>query len=332
MARVSALLAIVVPMFAACGPATPQPQNAGNPEPVPSASAQPKSSDDTLVRDAIKRGEAAVKAGDFKGAKDIFQGVLDRRAGNPRALYYLGVCNENLGDKTAAEKFYRDALAKAPELGDAALNLSAMLMDLGRTDDAIKVLRAGIEKTPSDPMLHANLGHALSKSGDKAGAAAEYRLALKLGEDDATRLALASTLAASGKKDEALVELKKVADTSRKREVLATVGDALSRLGAYGECVAAYDRAIKIEVAAQLYVQRGICRRELKDDDGSKKDFESATKADPKYAPGWYYLGVFWMGQKNNAEALKALEKAKQLAPNSKAAERIAEIKKGKNK
>ena len=332
MSRVPALLAIVVvPLLAACGPATPSPQTSGDPEPVPAATA-PKSSDDLLVRDAIKKGEAAVKAGDFKGAKDIFQGVLDRKAGNPRALYYLAVCHENLGDKVAAEKFYRDALAKAPELADAALNLSAMLIELGRVDDAVKALRAGIEKTPSDPMLHATLGHALSKSGDKAGAAAEYRLALKLGEDDATRLALASTLAASGKKDEALAELKKLADSSRKRDVLATVGDALSRLGAYGDCVAAYDRAIKIETAAQLYVQRGICRRELKDDEGSKKDFESATKADPKYAPGWYYLGVYWMGQKNNAEALKALEKAKALAPNSKAADRIAEIKKGKNK
>jgi Tfp pilus assembly protein PilF len=327
MSRFVSVALIALPLLAACAGSPAQPPQTA-PETV--ADAEPaKKGDDQLVRDAIKRGEAAVKAGDFKGARDLFIGVLDRRPGHPRALHYLGVCSENLGDKAAAEKYYRDALAKAPEFSDAVLNLSAMLIDDGRIDEAVKTLRAGISKTPSDPMLHANLGHALSRADDKPGAIAEYKLALQLGEDPGTRLALAAVLASAGKKDEALAALKKLG-SSRNREVLATAADALARLGAHGECVAAYDKAIALGDAAQLRVQRGICRTELKDDAGAKADYDAALKLDANYAPGWYYLGMYWMGQKNNAEALKAFEKARQLAPKSKAAERIAEIKKGK--
>jgi Flp pilus assembly protein TadD len=337
MPRFATVLALVVPMFAACTGANPHPVTSG-PEPVPEAStATPaKSPDDQIVRDAIRRGEAALKAGDFKGAKELFIGVLDRKPGYARALHYLGVCNENLGDKAAAEKNYRDALAKAPELADAALNLSAMLMEAGRNDDAVKVLRASIEKTPADPMLHANLGHALLRSGDKPSAIAEYRVALKVGEDAATRLALASTLLDSGKKEEAQAELKKIATSSTSREMLATVGDALARTGAFAECVSAFDKAISVKAAPELHVQRGVCRHQLKDDAGAKNDYDAAIKLDKDYAPAWYYTGMYFFGQDKSAEAIKAFEKVRQLKPDGpfgkKATDRIAEIKKGKKK
>lgn len=337
MSRFVSALALIVPMLAACSGANTPPVTPG-PEPVPEAStATPaKSADDQIVRDAIKKGEAALKAGDFKGAKDLFVGVLDRKPGHPRALHYLGVCNENLGDKQAAEKNYRDALAKAPELADSALNLSAMLMEGNRADEAIKVLRTAIEKTPADPMLHANLGHALLRSGDKGAATSEYKLALNLGEDAATRLALASVLLESGKKEEAQAELKKIASRATNREMLATVGDALARTGAFAECVSAFDKAISIKAAPELHVQRGVCRHQLKDDAGAKNDYDAALKLDKDYAPALYYTGMYFFGQDKNAEALKAFEKVRQLKPDSpfgkKAADRIAEIKKGKKK
>jgi Tfp pilus assembly protein PilF len=334
--RIACFLAALLPLACAgSGPASTTPTSQS---PQPSASAPapsaPKSSDDNLVRDAIKKGEAALKAGDFKEAQRLFVGILDRRPNHARAKAYLGVCLENLGDKDGAEKKYREALVAAPDLVDAALNLSALLIDSGRSDQAVAVLRAGLKAAPSDAQLHANLGHALSAS-DKASAMEEFRLSLKIDDNPQTRLALAALLREANKKDEAIAEIKKaLAAAGTNREILGSIGDAFARNGAYGECVAAFDKAIGAGPAAELYVQRGLCRHQLKDEKGAKEDYDRALKADPNYAPAWYVTGEYYQQADKKAEAIKAYEKCQQLKPDSpwgkKSATRLNELRKGK--
>lgn len=318
-------------LLIACGGTTQQANQPADPvEPGPADTAAP--STPAASSPELKKGEASLEAGDFKAAKETFETILKKEPGNARALYYLAVSLEKLGDKQGAEKSYRDAMAKAPELADSALNLSAMLIEDGRNDDAVKVLKTALAKSPQDPGLHANLGHALVASGDKEGAIKEYQQALRAVDDPQIRLALASLLAATGKKELAAAELKKIAAKADKRDLLATVGDALGRVGAFADCAAAFDKAIQMQPAAELHVQRGLCRHELKDDAGAKADYDQAVKLDANYAPAWYYLGMHLSNAGKKAEAIKAFEKCKQLKPDSaygkKAAERIAELKK----
>ena len=103
-------------------------------------------------------------------------------------------------------------------------------------------------------------------------------------------------------------------------------------MGAFADCAAAFDKAIQLQPAAELHVQRGLCRHELKDDAGAKDDYDKAIKLDGTYAPAWYYLGMHLRDAGKKADAIKAFEKCKQLKPDSphgkKAAERVAELKK----
>jgi Flp pilus assembly protein TadD len=325
----------------ACASATPPARTPGAQTPgaeAPVASAEPAAgselgADDAAVRDALKKGEGALEAGRLPEAKKVFEGVLASHAGHPKATFYLGVLAEKQGDKAEAEKRYRAALERAPQLAEAAVNLAAMLVEAGRNDEAVKVLEPAVEKNPADPLLHTNLAFALAATGNKEGAVVHYRAALKAADNPETRFALAVALVEAKKKDEAVGELKKVLSAGQaNRALVASVARYLGKAGAYADCVAAFDKAIGMQAAAELHVGRGICRHELKDEAGAKDDFDKAVAVDPKYAPAYYYLGEHYLVAKKSVEAQKAFEKCVALAGGGaigkRAAERLAGMKK----
>ncbi|MCR5884175.1 tetratricopeptide repeat protein [Rhizobacter sp. J219] len=84
-------------------------------------------------------------------------------------------------DLVAAERAYRHALEADPEHAPAALNLSALLCEQGRCDDAIQLLGEALRHRPDDANLHFNLGIALEdqRRNDEAIAAYEHALALQ---------------------------------------------------------------------------------------------------------------------------------------------------------
>jgi tetratricopeptide (TPR) repeat protein len=84
-------------------------------------------------------------------------------------------------DPAAAERAYRQALDADPEHTPAALNLSALLCEQGRCDDAVQVLAHALARRPDDAGLHFNLGIALEdqQRADEAIAAYEGALALQ---------------------------------------------------------------------------------------------------------------------------------------------------------
>jgi tetratricopeptide (TPR) repeat protein len=137
---------------------------------------------------SFARGNAALAAGDFKAAEQIFQGVVQQdpaahdawlalalialRAGAPdiaverarravdldrnNALYLnnLGIAYSELGDLRAAEKACRRALRINPAYGEGHYNLAKALHKQGRHRDALQEYeRAHKLKPQSMPML-----------------------------------------------------------------------------------------------------------------------------------------------------------------------------------
>jgi predicted Zn-dependent protease len=83
-------------------------------------------------------------------------------------------------DPTAAERAYRHALDVDPEHAPAALNLSALLCEQGRCDDAVQVLDLALQHRPHDAELHFNLGIALEDQRRTEEAIAAYERAIAL--------------------------------------------------------------------------------------------------------------------------------------------------------
>jgi Flp pilus assembly protein TadD len=267
----------------------------------------------------VDRAINSIKAGDFRSAKAACEQALHKNPKNGTASYYLGVALENLGDKAAAEQAYKDAMANAPDVAEAAINLGALYLDGKKWDDAIAVTQKGLVKRSDDPALHANMAFALRGKGDKTGAAAEYERAVKVVGDNAElRYAYGTLLLEMGNKAKAASELKAALSVAgANRALIASIGRSLGSAGAFAECVSALDKAIAAGDDVELRVRRGLCRHSLKDEPGAKSDFEAALKLDPKFGPAHYYLAESLLATGDNAQAAKEFDLAASAAPQS---------------
>ena len=308
--------ALVSALFlAACGGGTPEPHPPESDPPLgdPAAGeAAPASSA------KVQQGMDAIQAGDFAKAKELLLQAQGEAPNDPQAAFYLAVALEQLGDVPGAIEQYKKALSLDPKLPEASQNLSAILIDQNDAKSALPIITAGLQHTPNHPGLLMNHALALEATGDKAGAVDAYGKAAAASPDNIElAYAHAELLAGAGKKDEAVTALKKVV-VSDDPKLLAAAGNVFGKLGAFGECVGALDRAIekvgKTKPAAALHVRRGVCRHEMKDDAGAKSDYDAAVALDADFAPAHYYLGMHLKAAGKKKEAIAALEKAAKLA------------------
>jgi tetratricopeptide (TPR) repeat protein len=310
----SAALALALALaLAACAGQEParEPALTADPPVGPSGG----SADDGAVQTEIERGIAYVKNEKYAEAKEHFQKAISIKP-TPAGYTYLGIAAEKTGDRAGAEAAYQGALKLDPGFAEAAQNLGALYLDdPPRPDEAIAVLKAAIAKSADNGRLYQNLGFAYGLKGDLDGAGKAYEASLAKGEDAQTRFAWGALLQEHKQPEKAAEQLKKALDATRDdAPLLVSIGRLLGSTKAYGDCVRAFDRAIKIKATdPEWYVRRGTCRHELKDEDGAQKDYEAAVKADPKFAPAHYYLGLSFLVQKKRLNATLELEKAVKL-------------------
>jgi Flp pilus assembly protein TadD len=298
-------------MLSACDPPPPK-------DPVlvadPPAGTQGNAADDGAVQTELERGIAYIKNEKYAEAKEHFQKAIAVKP-TPSAYTYLGIACEKTGDRPGAESAYKSALSVDPGFVEAAQNLAALYLDdPPRPDDAIAVLKPALAKSP-DPRLFQNLGFALGLKGDVEGAGKAYESALAKGEDPQVRFAWGALLLEHKQPEKAAEQLKKALDAAKDDPpLLVSIGRMLGSAKAFGDCVRAFDRAIKIKGSdPEFFVRRGTCKHELKDEDGAQKDYEAAIKIDAKFAAAHYYLGLSHLSQKNKLKATVELENAMQL-------------------
>jgi Tfp pilus assembly protein PilF len=96
-----------------------------------------------------------------------------------------GVRRYQAGDWAAAAAAWQEALRLDPEHARAALLLGALLTEAGHPEKGAALLRAIVERTPTDGEAWGALGAALSAMGDKVGAVACLRRAVYCNPADA---------------------------------------------------------------------------------------------------------------------------------------------------
>ena len=89
-------------------------------------------------------GETAYKAGNFSEATKVFEQYTSEKPNNAWGHYMLGLSAWKSGDSAKAEKAFDESLRLDPNHFKSLLNLSRVLIDQGRYDDALpKLTRAG---------------------------------------------------------------------------------------------------------------------------------------------------------------------------------------------
>ena len=103
--------------------------------------------------------------------------VIERGA-DAAALFEKALSLES-ADLEGALQAYRQAIAADPKLLDAHINLGLLLHEAGRSAEAERAYRAGLEACGGDPLLWYNLAVLLEDAGRKLEALTAYEAALK---------------------------------------------------------------------------------------------------------------------------------------------------------
>lgn len=341
LASIAASIAFgIVAQTTACGgppaqPVTPDPPLGPTTPPLTTTGAKPETAAPS-TSDDVTRGTAAVKAGDWNGARSAFEAAIQKNPKQADAYFYLGLVMDKTGDKAAAEKNYKQALELQPDLQEAAENLTAIYVEGQKFDEAIGIAKKALARNAKNAEMQLNLAVALSGKGDVDGASKAFDDALKLAPNDARfYLAYADHLGAAKKNDEAIAKLKQAQRVAGEDPaLLGTIGYAFRTAKAVPECIAAFDKAITIKDNPDFRTNRALCKLAAKDKPGATADFQAAAAAkDPPFAPAHYWLGLMFHEDGKFPEAAAEYEaylKAAPKGPMAKAAE--AKLKQAKDK
>lgn len=331
------IIAIAALAISACGGTETEPKN---PELVADPPLDGESGPQKgAAQNDLQRAIAYIKNERWAEAKASLERSLATSPKSAEANYYMGLVHEKENDPAGAEASYKAALAVDPTFAEAAQNLAALYLSANppRPDDAIPLLRKALEKAPGDPGLSQNLGYALGLKGDIEGATKAYETGIAKQDSVEARFALATLLVEAKQAEKAVPHLKKVVEgTKDNAPMLATAARMLAFGKAYGECVAAFDRAIKLKGDdPEWFVRRGTCRHELKDEAGAMSDYQAALKLKPDFAAAHYYVGLSLLDARKPQTAQLSMEKAVQYGgdtPIGKAAREKLKLLKSMNK
>ncbi|MCC6452273.1 MAG: tetratricopeptide repeat protein, partial [Acidobacteria bacterium] len=119
---------------------------------------------------------------DYDAAAKEFLEVVKSEPSWTEGYQWLGSALKQLGDLDAAMAAYRKAIRLAPEDSRPHVDLGVCLTEKKRYTQAIKMLKRGLDLKPycTEADIRVFLAEALLRSGNIAGACAEWRLVLKI--------------------------------------------------------------------------------------------------------------------------------------------------------
>jgi tetratricopeptide (TPR) repeat protein/SAM-dependent methyltransferase len=120
------------------------------------------------------------RAGQFAAAERLYREVLARTPRHAPALHFLGVLRHQQGDSAAAVELIGQAIAADGNVADFHYNLGVILEAIGRRDEAAARYRAASELKPDHFGAWLNLGNVLIAVGQLEVAEAACRTAASL--------------------------------------------------------------------------------------------------------------------------------------------------------
>jgi superkiller protein 3 len=232
-------------------------------------------------------------------------------------------------------------LAEVAALGvssSLALERGQSLLAAGRPAEAAVELEKVVAARPDDPFAHLALAAARRQAGQLAAAIPHYQRALELDADlPEARLELGLLLAAVGRTEEAVAQLRRVAaglgpgaEAERARVVRESLGRALLRRGDVVEALAELERAEALgPLSAEGYNDWGSALAQQGRFAEAAGRFRRALEVEPGDARAWVNLGLAHEGLGRPREALEYYRKALEIQPDPLAASRIQALQAG---
>lgn len=193
-------------------------------------------------------GIAFAGAGKLTDAVAEYQESLGLNANSSQAENNLGSALAQQGHLDDARQHFEIALRINPDNASAEVNLgNALSAEGGHEQEAMELLKNGVEKLPTSPDGQNGLGVALAHAGNLEDAAAHLRKAVDLAPQDAGyRYNLGRVLAARGMFGDALPQFSEAARLTKMQDpaVLQMLAAMQSETGRYAEAAATAQAAL----------------------------------------------------------------------------------------
>lgn len=143
---------------------------------------------------------------------------------------------------------YRQILSVVPDQLEALHFLGVLLHQVGRCEEAVKLIRAALEIDPGYVAAHNNLGNVYKEQRELAAAEASYRRAIELQPDfvDAHNN-LAAVLSDQDRYDEAVAECRRTIELSPEMAELTAGAGSLAERGLHADAADEYLRAMAVK-------------------------------------------------------------------------------------
>lgn len=129
---------------------------------------------------ALGAGASWARVETWRDERALWQDALDRAESSPTPLAALGDAELRAGDPHAAIARYRQALALAPDLTVARLNLARALDAAGEPAQALAESEEAVRRDPTDAVALNHWGARLARAGSREEARARFDHAVAL--------------------------------------------------------------------------------------------------------------------------------------------------------
>jgi tetratricopeptide (TPR) repeat protein len=275
------------------------------------------------------------------------------RQKDPGELFNAGIEAQQRGDFQTAIRDYRAFLAVRPNDFEAKVNLGAALVHEGQYDAAIEMYRSALPSAPRKEGILLDLGLAYFKKGDFENAHDQFQtvdesepenaqVAILLGETDvrlgksadAVRLlaplepenvsntdfeyVMGSALISSGKRDEGVARIERVAKATSSAGAYYLAGTTLLKTNSFARARPDLEAALRLDPKLpDIYTLTATARDNTGDLKGAETGFREALKLNPDDFTANLYLGAILYKRRQLAEAKPYLERALELDPRS---------------
>jgi len=314
----------------------------------------PSQSAQTQVRDAYQAGETALRRGDLASAKRSFMRVLELVPSDVGARVNLGVVFMREKNWPQALAYLGQAEKLAPQVSGIRLNIGLANYKQGEYAAAIPEFESVLREDATSVQARRLLGlcYLFQERYAEAAAALEplwpvsngdlsylYSLAVAAGQgghpqlekqaltqlmdtgkdSPIVHLLLGKAYMAHGDDEHALTELQTAANGDSKLPLLHyNLGLIYRHNGEMEEAKAEFLQDVALEPAVAFnYDQLGLLASLKGKEREAEAYFENAVKCDRRLGASWFGLAKIYRQEKRYSQALKALDEARALDPQS---------------
>ena len=265
------------------------------------------------VLDAMRHVGVLLQTGDFRGACDRLQAIVEQHPDYAEALRLLGGVRLALGDNEGAEALLRKAVAVDPGWAPSLATLGELLLNSGRPDEAVPLLQRAAQRMPHAALLLARYYNDRQRPAEALVIAAPLCASGQAPAELVTQHVAA--LAALGRQNEAVGFYRKLLDASPDNPAIAhALAIALAAASQHAEAERVTDHALASgHKTAAVYFTHANSQIALGEFERAETSLRECLRQEPRHIDAQNHLArLVWMRTGDSAQTTAVLDQALQ--------------------